>query len=85
MKVSFCVAEDSEILPEKFTTSYKSVILFGKAVEAEGEEKKEGLMALIRKYSSDFLEEGKKYIESAHDTARVFKIEIKHVTGKVSK
>ncbi len=84
-RVSFCVTESSEILPEKFTTRYKSVILFGKAVEAEGEEKKDGLLALIEKYSADFMEEGKKYIERAHDTARVLKIEIEHSTGKVSK
>jgi len=84
-KVSFCITESSEILPEKFTTMYKSVILFGKAVEAEGEEKKDGLLALIEKYSADFMDEGKKYIERAHDTARVLKIEIEHSTGKVSK
>lgn len=81
-KVSFCVSEDIQIIPDKFSTKYKSVILYGTAAESEGEEKKEGLMALIEKYSPDFLEEGKNYIDRAISTVSVYKIEINHITGK---
>ncbi len=34
-KVSFCVVTDTEVLPDKFSTKYKSVIAFGKASELE--------------------------------------------------
>lgn len=81
-KVSFCVVDSVELLPSKFDTNYKSVIIFGEACEVIGEEKKNGLMALINKYSKDFINEGANYIEKAQDKIKVVKIEITHITGK---
>ena len=81
-KVSFCVMTDTQIIPEDFSTKFKSVIVFGNAIEVLGAEKKEGLLALIHRYSKDYLEAGKKYIDNAGDKTRVFKIEIDHMTGK---
>jgi uncharacterized protein len=81
-KVSFCITSDVELLPERFGAKYKSVVVFGKASEAFDSEKEEALTALIKKYSGQFLEKGKKYIQSSKDKTRVFKIEIKHMTGK---
>ncbi len=82
-KVSFCVVTDVKLLPDQFATNFKSVIAFGTASEADADEKAKALLMLIEKYSADFMEEGKKYIEDAGPQARVFKIEIDHVTGKV--
>lgn len=84
-KVSFCVYCDVELLPDKFDTNYKSVILFGKAIEINELEKEEALLKLIKKYSSKFIEEGKNYIEKAKGTALVYKINIEHITGKAQK
>ena len=81
-KVSFCVACDVAILPDKFDTYYKSVVLFGRAEEVFDDEKKGALVALIEKYSSQFMEQGMKYIESSSDQTRVIKIIIDHFTGK---
>jgi nitroimidazol reductase NimA-like FMN-containing flavoprotein (pyridoxamine 5'-phosphate oxidase superfamily) len=81
-KVSFCIVSDAELLPERFGTKYRSVIVFGKASEAIDPEKEDALTALIKKYSGQFLEKGKKYILSSKDKTRVFKIEIEHVAGK---
>lgn len=81
-KVSFCITSDVELLPERFGTKYRSVIVFGKASEAFDTEKEGALTALIKKYSSQFLEKGKKYILSSKDKTRVFKIEIEHMAGK---
>jgi len=81
-KVSFCVACDVAILPDKFDTKYKSVVLFGRAKEVFDDEKKAAFIALIEKYSSRFIEQGMKYIESASHETRVFKINIDHITGK---
>ena len=42
-------------------------------------------MKLIDKYSKDFSDEGKKYIVKAEQNTKIIKIDIQHMTGKVSK
>lgn len=84
-KVSFCVVKDTTVVPDDFSTKYKSVILFGRAHEVFDDEKEEGLLALVQKYSGEFLEAGKKYIENAGDKTRVFRIEVEHMSGKETK
>ena len=81
-KVSFCVVGATEVIPEDFGTKYESVIVFGKASEIYDEEKQEALMTIIKKYSSDFIENGKKYVAGSVSKAKVIKIEIEHMTGK---
>lgn len=81
-KVSFCVVHGAKILSKEFSTNFKSVIAFGNAVELLDKEKEEGLLALVKRFSSDYLEAGKKYIHDAKHQTRVFKIEIEHMTGK---
>jgi nitroimidazol reductase NimA-like FMN-containing flavoprotein (pyridoxamine 5'-phosphate oxidase superfamily) len=81
-KVSFCVFKDTEIVAAKFTTKFKSVVVFGIAEEVDAEEKEAGLFALVRKYSSAHMAAGEKYIRSAGDQTRVFRIKIAHMTGK---
>ena len=84
-KVSFTVACDVENLPDKFNTAYKSIILFGRAKEVIEQEKNEALLEIIKKYSNEYLEKGKNYIEKAKDATKVFKIDIEHITGKEQK
>jgi nitroimidazol reductase NimA-like FMN-containing flavoprotein (pyridoxamine 5'-phosphate oxidase superfamily) len=81
-KVSFCVVGKVELLPEKFSTKYESAIVFGIASEVKGEEKQEALLAIIEKYSSEFMEEGRKYVMASGDKTKVYQIEIEHLTGK---
>lgn len=82
-KVSFCVVGDKQTLPEKFSTSYESVIVFGQASEVVGEEKKDALLALVVKYSPDYLEKGKQYIDNSGEKTTVVKITVEQITGKV--
>jgi len=84
-KISFCVVGSTKVLPDKFSTEYESVILFGKAVEVINEEKKQALVAIIEKYSKNFKEEGIKYIDRAIEHTKVIKIEIERMTGKARK
>jgi nitroimidazol reductase NimA-like FMN-containing flavoprotein (pyridoxamine 5'-phosphate oxidase superfamily) len=84
-RVSFCVVGKTEVLPEKFATRYESAIVFGQAFEATDDEKHEGLLALVKKYSPGFMKEGLKYIENSVHKARVYKIVIESVTGKSRK
>ena len=69
-------------MPSKFSTKYESVVVFGKAHKSQDEEKELALLKLIEKYSPNFLEEGKAYIEKAKDITTVIKIDIEHLTGK---
>ena len=81
-KVSFCVVTASEVIPAKFSTKFESVVLFGIAEEVEGEEKKAGLDALIRKSAADHLAAGEEYIQAAGEKTRVIRINITHLSGK---
>lgn len=81
-KVSFCVFTDTEVLAAKFSTRFKSVVVFGIAEEVEAGEKEAGLDALIHKYARDHQAAGAKYIRDAGGKTRVFKIRIEHMTGK---
>ena len=82
-KVSFTVVGADNIAPEKFTTSYKSVICFGKASIADNDEDKMAALNIIReKYSGDFPAEGAAYIEKFWDKTTVVTIDIEHMTGK---
>lgn len=84
-KVSFCVVTDTEVLAKKFTTKYKSVVVFGAASEVLDCVKEDILFELANKYSPQFLVEGKKYIQNAKDKTKVIKIDIQHITGKAGK
>ncbi|WP_371371650.1 pyridoxamine 5'-phosphate oxidase family protein [Sporomusa aerivorans] len=82
-KVSFCVVGDKKTLPEKFTTSYESVIVFGQVSLVEGREKQEALLALVEKYAPDFMEKGKIYAGKSSEATTVIKLAVEHMTGKV--
>ena len=84
-RVSFCVVGGTEILADKFTMNYESVIVRGRAVEVSGDEKRTGLLELLKKYSPAHLESGMKMIETTGDQARVYKIVIERMSGKSRK
>ena len=73
------------IYRNKFSTTYSSAIVFGKACTVENEEKKNALVEIIKKYSKGFFEEGMKYIEKDMNLTTVVKIEIDHISGKASR
>ncbi|NLW24419.1 MAG: pyridoxamine 5'-phosphate oxidase family protein [Clostridia bacterium] len=81
-KVSFCVVGPTQILPDKFSTKYESVIVFGRAIEVSGDEKNRALLELINKYSPDYIEQGKEYIQKKNKDSKVIKIKTEHITGK---
>ncbi|MEA1960742.1 MAG: pyridoxamine 5'-phosphate oxidase family protein [Bacillota bacterium] len=83
-RVSFCVVGNTQVVPEKFTSHYVSVIIFGKAAEMHEEEKENALMALIEKYSSDYIGAGRQYAKKALKKTGVYKIKIEHFTAKAN-
>ena len=81
-KVCFTVTSDVQVLPDQFSTQYKSAIAFGDASEVFGVEKEQILMEFVQKYSNDFKERGQAVIKGACSKTAVFKITVAHQTGK---
>ena len=80
--VSFCAVGNTELLPEKFGTKYESIIVSGEVEEVFDTNKQSAMEGLLHKYSSEFFDQGIKYIEGLRDKTRVFKITINKLTGK---
>jgi nitroimidazol reductase NimA-like FMN-containing flavoprotein (pyridoxamine 5'-phosphate oxidase superfamily) len=84
--VSFCVVGRTELLPEKFSTRYESVVVSGDAgVVADPEQKKTVLNALVAKYAPGNMAAGKGYIDKLMDKTAVVRISIHHLIGKARK
>jgi hypothetical protein len=84
-KASFCVIAADDIVPEKFTTYFRSAVAFGKARVVTGdEEKRHGLMLLAEKYSPDYLEAAGAEIDGDWERVTVIAVDVEHVTGKAS-
>ncbi len=83
-QVSFCVVGDVEVLPAEFSTNFESVVVSGVASEVKETERYNALEWLLEKYSPNFMEEGKKYIEKLDKATKVIKIEIQHMSGKMA-
>lgn len=83
-RVCFTVVADTDVIPSKFTTKYKSSVVFGTANYVTGNEKEKALLGLIEKYSPDYLSKGKEYISKAFNTTTLIKIDPEHITGKAN-
>ena len=85
-KASFCVIDRDEVLPEKFTTKYRSAIVFGRVREITEPAEIEGIMrALAGKYSPREGEEAFQHEMRTSGTLCVLALEIEHLSGKQGK
>jgi len=84
-KVSFAVVGEDTIVSAEYTSYFRSVIAFGKARIAEGEERIKALEALVEKYSSDQPEASKRETIDRCTMAHVVVIDVEHLTGKEAK
>lgn len=83
-KVSFCVIDQDQVVPEKFTTCFRSAIAFGRAriIEEDGE-KRQTLMKLARRYCPDETEEAlNQEMDSSLNNMFMVEITIEHLSGK---
>ena len=84
--VSFCVVGRTELIPEKFSTRYESVVVSGNAViVADDTLKNRALEALVAKYAPDHITAGKTYIEKLTAQTAVVRISIDRMVGKARK
>lgn len=82
-KVSFCAVERDRVVPEEFTTYFRSTIVFGRArILTDRDEKRTVLEKLGTKYSPDDPTGLQTEIEKGIDRSAVIEIIIEHMTGK---
>jgi hypothetical protein len=85
-KVSYCVVTDRDVVPAELSTDYRSAIVFGSAVRVEEpEEKRRGLLALVRRFAPGHLEAGLQSIETHFGHVTVLRVDIHRITGKARK
>lgn len=86
-KASFCVIGEDHVIPEEYTTQYKSVIVFGKIriLEDDGE-KRAAIEQLALKYAPDDTRENRqKEIEQYQSALCMLEMSIAHMSGKKRK
>lgn len=83
-RASFCVVTRDRVIPEKYTTDYRSVVAFGLLREVTEEaEKRAALHALAAKYAPAETEESRERAVNAELAATaVLELTVVHVTGK---
>ena len=82
---SFAVIDQDEVIPEKYTTAYRSVIVFGsiRIIEDEGE-KRSAVRKLAVKYAPEQTNaQHDAAIDSAWDRFCILEMSVAHMTGKV--
>lgn len=83
-KASFCVVDKDEIIPEKYTSCFRSVIVFGTIHIMENEqEKRETIEKLALKYApEDSADHRRAFIEKDWDLLCVLEMKVEHMSGK---
>lgn len=83
-KVSFCIIDQDKVVPEEYTTYFRSLILFGRARILEQEQEiRNAIEALAVKYHpTDSQPHRDAEIEKSFPAMCMVKIEIEHMTGK---
>ena len=86
-KASFCVIDKDFVVPEEYTTYFRSVIVFGTIRILHDEaEKREAIEKLAVKYAPDDTEENRnKAIEREWNPLCVLEMTPEHITGKTIK
>lgn len=82
-KVSYCVIQKRDIVPEQATTYFRSAIAFGRAkLVTDPKKKRDALYLLVRRHAAEYEEMWAKEIEEAFARTGVIEITIEHLTGK---
>ena len=82
-KASFCVIEQDDVQPKKYTTFFRSVIAFGRIHIIEDEtEKLETARMLGNRYTPNQEEALQKELESGLSRMLMIRFDIEHLTGK---
>ena len=84
-KASFCVINQDEVHPEKYTTFFRSVIAFGRIhIVEDKQEKLASARMLGNRYNPNQEEALQKELEKGLSRMLVIRFDIEHLTGKES-
>ena len=85
-KVSFCVIDQDLVVPEEYTTYFRSVIVFGRAGIVEQDDEIRGAIEklAIKYHPGDSRENREAMIEREYAALCMIRVEIEHMTGKKS-
>lgn len=83
-KVSFCVIDQDKVVPEEYTTHFRSVIIFGRArIVGDDNEIYQAIEKIAIKYNPiDSKENRDITIEKERAAMCIVRIDIEHMTGK---
>ena len=82
-KASFCVIDRDQVVPEEYTTWFRSAIAFGRVrIIDQDAEKRAAIELLSEKYSPDDPEGRRAEIEREYKILCMFELRIEHMTGK---
>ncbi len=83
-KASFCVIGQDQVVPEQYTSYFRSVIAFGTVrILEDPREKKEALEALALKYAPmDSPENRRRAMEGSGASLCMLELSVAHMTGK---
>lgn len=82
-KASFCVIEQDDVQPEKYTTFFRSVIAFGRIHVIEDEKEKLEIVRMLgNRYNPNQDDALQKEIESGLSRLLAIRLDIEHLTGK---
>lgn len=82
-KASFCVIEQDDVRPEKYTTYFRSVIAFGRIEIVEDEAEKRTIMHLMgNRFNPNHDDALQKELESGLAHMLAIRMDIEHLTGK---
>lgn len=81
--VCFCIVDQDTVIPDIFSTNYRSAIVFGTAsIISDDVIRRQALEGLIQKYCADFIQSGQQEIEKDWEKTAIIEITIEHVTAK---
>ena len=84
-KASFCIVDQSTVIPETFSTDYISVIAFGNVTRiADDDEKRRTLAFLADVLGIDDEDAKRKEVESSFDRVEMLCFRAEHIAGKGS-
>ena len=82
-RVSFCVVGHTQVLPDQFSTNYESVLVFGRiSCDLPEKERYKAFDLLVTKYSPDFVDVSKTYINKSFHRTNILRLDWEHLSGK---
>ena len=83
-RASFCVIDQDQVVPEEYTTSFRSVIVFGRVTVLEDDgAKRAAVEKLALKYApADRAENRREYIDREWAPLCMLEMTVDHMTGK---